>query len=78
MIRVAPSEVVASGFVATPPARSGARVLRRVTAPTHGVWFWVSMWAATVVVGFVALVPAIFGHEPPIAGSEVVFRLVGV
>ena len=78
MIRMASSEIAASGLVATPRARSGARVLRRLTAPTHGVWFWATLWALAAAVGFVALMPVIFGQEPPVAGSEVVFRLVGV
>jgi signal transduction histidine kinase len=36
------------------------------------------LWLAAGAAGFVALIPAIFGHEPPLPGPEVLFRLVGV
>src|SRR5918992_29245 len=78
MLRWTPWGAVASDVATGPGARSGARPLSRFTAPEHHLAFWLALWAAAAAAGFAALVPVIFDRGPPLPGSEVVFRLVGV
>jgi signal transduction histidine kinase len=66
------------GLIAAPRARAGASIVGRLVAPTRGPLFWAAMWVLAGAAGFVALIPAIFGAEPPLSASTVVFRLVGV
>ncbi len=77
MIRLTPWGAVARELAGTGGAQSGTHLLHRLSAPTHSVAFWVSLWIAAFAAAVVALFPVIFQRGLPVAGSEVVFRLVG-
>ena len=75
--RWAPPAVFARGAA---PGRGAHRALptsERFTAPRLGSGFWIAMWTLAVAAEFVALVPIIFGGDAPVAGADVVYRLVG-
>src|SRR4051794_8797050 len=74
MIRLRPLVAEASELMARPVAR-GPEELRE---PARGPWFWVALWLGTLVASFVALIPALFGHEPPVTGYEVVHTVSGI
>src|SRR5215211_1040598 len=78
MIRFMPWAVGAGELVARPVARGRTQALRRLTAPTHSPSFWLAMWAAAGVAGFVALRPALVGHGPPVPAHEVIHLLSGL
>jgi signal transduction histidine kinase len=64
-------------LVARPVARHRVEGLTRLTAPTRSPWFWVALWTAVAVASFVALVPALFDREPPMATNDVIHSLSG-
>jgi signal transduction histidine kinase len=78
VIRFRPLVVGASELVARPVARGRFMGLSRLTAPTHGTWFWLTLWAAAAAAGFAALIPVLFDRGPPLEGYAVVNRLSGV
>src|SRR3954466_3858561 len=78
MIRLMPWGVGASELVALSPARARVHGLRRLTAPTHTPWFWLSLWIATAAAGFIAQIPTLMGRGPPVPANEVFHNLSGV
>src|SRR3954468_2500520 len=78
MIRLMPSAVGANELIARPVAHGRLRGLSRLTAPTHGAWFWAALWAAAAAAGFAVLRPALLGHGPVLPAHEVIHRLSGV
>ncbi len=76
-VRSAPWGVVESDLVAAPVNRRSAQVLGRFTARRHRPWFWITLWVAAAVAEFGALVPVIFGRDPPVPGWEIVYRMIG-
>src|SRR5215218_2114509 len=78
MIRFMPWAVGAGELVARPVARGRTQALRRLTAPTHSPSFWLAMWAAAGVAGFVALRPALAGDGEPVPAHEVIHLLSGL
>src|SRR3954451_4616494 len=78
MIRLMASAVGASELIARPVAHGRLRGLSRLTAPTHGAWFWAALWAAAAAAGFAVLRPALLGHGPALPAHEVIHRLSGV
>src|SRR5215208_3785666 len=78
MIRLMPSAVGASELVARPIARGRSHGLRRLTAPTHGAWFWLALWLAAAAAGVAALIPPIFHRGPPVPAWDVMHDLSGV
>jgi signal transduction histidine kinase len=64
-------------LLARPVARGRLRGLGLLTARTHGMWFWVALWAAVGAAGVIALVP-VFDGDPPVPGYNVIHRLSGV
>jgi signal transduction histidine kinase len=70
--RWAPTAVVASG-----PEPAAGALPARFTAPRRGTGFWIALLTAAVAAEFVALVPIIFAGDDPVAGADVVYRLVG-
>ena len=64
-------------LVALPVARRRVATLHRLTAPTRSPWFWVALWVAVAVASFVALIPALFDREPPMAVNDVIHSLSG-
>ena len=75
--RWAPRAAVASGLAPSPGAQPAVRVSHRFTAPRRGAGFWVALWTVAVAAEFGALVPIVFAGDVPVAGSDVVYRLVG-
>ena len=65
-------------LLARPAARGRFRGLSRLTAPTHGASFWLTLWAAAAAAGTTALIPVLFDHGPSVPGYEVIHRLSGV
>ena len=63
MIRLTPWEVGLRELVARPVARGRAQGLSRLTAPAHGPWFWLALWAAAAAASFVALIPVLFARR---------------
>ena len=55
---------------------AGGPVPHRFASRHHGARFWIAMWALAVAAEFGALVPILFGDDP-VAGADVVYRLVG-
>jgi signal transduction histidine kinase len=78
MIRLKPLAAEVSELVARPVARGRVQGLSRLTAPTHSPWFWMALWTAVAVVGFVALIPVLFDRGPPVAGFDVIHTLSGI
>src|SRR5215218_3479549 len=78
MIRFMPWAVGAGELVARPVARGRTQALRRLTAPTHSPSFWLAMWAAAGVAGFVALRPALAGDGEPVPAHDVIHSLSGL
>ena len=78
MIRLMSWAVGASELVARPVARGRVQGLGRLTAPTHGPWFWLALWVAAAAAGFAALIPVLFDRGPPVPGYEVIHTLSGV
>src|SRR5262249_6951977 len=76
-VQLTPSGTVESHLVAAPVSRQSAQILTRFTAREHGTAFWVALWLAAAAAEFGALVPVIFDTAGPVAGWQVVFRLVG-
>jgi signal transduction histidine kinase len=70
--------VGASELLARPPARARVRGPSRLTATTHGRWFWPALWASTAAAGFVAQIPALTGRGAPVPLEEVLHNLSGV
>jgi signal transduction histidine kinase len=79
MIRVRPMEVGASGPWARPVVggRGRAGALKALTAPTHGPWFWIALWAAAAAASFAAVVPVLFDRGPPMSLDDVLGSLSG-
>ena len=67
-----------SDLLARPVARARHRRLSRLTAPTHGRAFWLTLWAAVAAAGGAALIPVVFGHGVPVSGDDVIHRLSGI
>ncbi len=67
-----------SGLVARPVDGGRIRGLRRLTAPTHGRWFWLTLWALGAVAAFAAFIPVFFDRGPPVGATDVILRLAGV
>jgi signal transduction histidine kinase len=59
------------GALAAPPAP------HRFAAPRRGAPFWVGLWALAAAAELGALVPIVFAGDAPVAGDDVVYRLVG-
>src|SRR3954452_8885794 len=78
MLRLMPWAVGANELIARPVAHGRVRGLSRLTAPTHGAWFWGALWAAAAAAGFAVLRPALLGHGPALPAHEVIHRLSGV
>ena len=66
MLRLRPLVVEAGALVARPLARGRVQGLSRLTAPTHGAWFWLALWTAVATAGFVALIPVLFDRGPAV------------
>src|SRR6478609_6373631 len=49
----------------------------RFAAPRRRAEFWIAMWALAAAAAFGALVPILFTGDNPVAGADVVYRLVG-
>src|SRR5262245_17523178 len=64
-------------LVARPVALRRVEQLHRFTAPTRSPWFWIALWTAVAVASFVALIPALFDREPPMALNDVLHSLSG-
>src|SRR5436305_1162180 len=73
--RLAPRAVVTSG--SPPGVRALVEPSRRFAAPRRGAAFWGGLWAVAVVAELGALVPIVFAGDAPVAGADVVYRLVG-
>src|ERR1700750_3100876 len=67
-----------SELLARPLARGRLWDLRRLTAPTHGAGFWLTLWAAAAAASVTALIPVLFNRGPPVPGYEVIHTLSGV
>jgi len=67
-----------SELLGRPVARGRIRALGHLTARTHGAAFWLTLWAAVAAAGFVALIPVLFGSDPPVAGNSIIHRLSGI
>ena len=78
MIRLTPSAAGARELVARPVTRGGVHALSRLTAPAHGPWFWLALWAAVAAAGFAAFIPVLFDNGPPLPGFNVINRLAGI
>src|SRR5215218_5651698 len=78
MIRSMPSEVGLRALVARPVTRGRVYALSRLTAPTHGRWFWLALSVAIAAAGFAALIPVLFSRGPPLPGYAVINRLAGL
>jgi len=63
--------------VSTPGARRGVLASGRFSAPGRSAGFWIALWSLAVAAEFGALVPIIFPGDAPVAGADVVYRLVG-
>ncbi len=75
--RLAPSAVVTSGSPPRGRVLAGVPAPRRFSPPQHGVPFWVALWAVAVAAELGALVPIVFAAGAPVAGDDLVYRLVG-
>src|SRR5215216_409964 len=78
MIRLMPWAVGAGEVVARPVTRGRVYALSRLTAPTHGRWFWLALSVAAAAAGVAALIPVLFGRGPPLSGYAVINRLSGI
>src|ERR1700754_2255109 len=78
MIRSMPWGVGVREFLARPVTRGRAPALSRLTAPSHGRWFWPALSAAAAAAGLAALIPVLFSRGPPIPGYAVINRLSGI
>src|SRR5215212_4285668 len=78
MLRLMPSAVAAGELLVRPAARARVNGLARLTAPTHSAWFWPALWLSVAAAGFVAQIPALLGHGPPVPANEVLHNLSGV
>jgi len=65
-------------LVARPVARRRLDGLGRLTAPTHGVWFWLALWIAAGLAGFTALIPVLFDRGEPLPAHDVIHSLSGL
>src|SRR6187551_3624136 len=65
-------------LVARPVVRGRVPALSRLTAPTHGRAFWLTLSLAAAAAGFAALIPVIFDRGPPLPGYAVINRLSGI
>src|SRR4051794_40401231 len=74
MIRVMPWAVGANELVARPRVHG----LGRLTAPKRSPWFWLALWISTAAAGFIAQIPLLAGHGPPVPAEEVIHNLSGV
>jgi signal transduction histidine kinase len=78
MIRSMPWDVGLRALVPRPVTRGRVQALSRLTAPTHGRWFWLALSVAIAAAGFAALIPVLFGRGPPLPGYAVINRLAGL
>src|SRR5215210_7567311 len=78
MIRSMPWEVGLRALAARPVTRGRIHALSRLTAPTHGRWFWLALSVAIAAAGLAALIPVLFGRGPPLPGYAVINRLAGI
>jgi signal transduction histidine kinase len=78
MIRSMPWEAGLREVVVRPVRRGRVQALSRLTAPTHGRWFWLALSGAIAAAGLAALIPVLLGRGPPLPGYAVINRLAGV
>src|SRR5215216_6893899 len=78
MIRSMPWEVGLRALVARPVTRGRVYALSRLTAPTHGRWFWLALSVAAAAAGVAALIPVLFDRGSPLSGYAVINRLSGI
>src|SRR3954447_18020913 len=76
MLRLMPSAVATGELLARPA--TGVDGLGRLTAPTRSPWFWLALWVSSAAAGFVALIPALSDHGPPVQAHDVLHDLSGV
>jgi hypothetical protein len=65
-------------LLARPATRGRFPGLSRLTAPTHGASFWLTLWTAAAAASITALIPVLFDRGPSVPGYEVIHRLSGV
>src|SRR3954451_23959296 len=78
MIRLTPPTLGAGELMGRPLARGRLHGLRALTAPTHGAWFWGTLWVVAAAAGGAALRPALFADGAALPAHEVIHRLSGV
>jgi signal transduction histidine kinase len=78
MTTLTPWAVGVRGLVARPATRGRIHALSRLTAPTHGRWFWATLWAGIAAASVVAFIPVMSGSGPPLVLDDVMHRLGGV
>jgi signal transduction histidine kinase len=72
-----PLAIGVRGLVARPVAGRRVEGLARFTAPTHSGRFWAALWTAVAAASVAALVPVLFGTDPPMPLREVLHALSG-
>src|SRR3954467_15590994 len=78
MIRSMPWDVGLRALMPRPVPRDRVHPLSRLTAPTHGRWFWLALSVAAAAAGLAALMPVLLCRAAPLPGHAAINRLSGI